>query len=56
MTLVKKIYMEGKSMGWPGLWQEVKDICKEIGILDVNEEPVSKAEIKNAIKKSVLRN
>ena len=41
--------MEGKSMGWPGLWQEVKDICEEIGIIDVNEEPVSKVEIKKAI-------
>ena len=41
--------MEGKSMGWPGLWQEVKDICEEIGITDVNEETVSKVEIKKAI-------
>ena len=36
-------------MGWPGLWSEVKEICEEIGIKDVNEEFVPSIEIKKAI-------
>ena len=48
-TLVKKVYLEGKGMGWPGLWQEVKDICMEIGIPDVHEEVVTKIEVRKAI-------
>ena len=48
-TLVKQIYNEGIMMGWPGLWAEVKEICNEIGILNVNEEFVSSEEIKRAI-------
>ena len=30
-TLLKKVYMEGKNMSWPGLWQEMKEICQEVG-------------------------
>ena len=36
-------------MGWPGLWKEVSEICKEVGIPDVNEVWVSKYEIKKSI-------
>ena len=48
-TLSKQIYEEGKTMGWPGLSQEVKNICKDLEINDVNEEMVSKTVIKKAI-------
>ena len=48
-TLVKRVYMEGKMMGWPGLWQEVKEICYEVGIPDVNDVVVSKTDIKTTI-------
>ena len=48
-TLVKKVHNEGKMMGWPGLWAEVKEICDEIGIEDVNEVFVPSVEIKKAI-------
>ena len=37
-TLVKGIYMEGKMMGWPGLWREVKEIYREVGISDKRYE------------------
>ena len=48
-TLVKRIYMEGKMMGWPGLWQEVREICQELGIPDVNEKVVPKCDVRKAI-------
>ena len=43
------MHNDEKMMGWPGLWAEVKDICKEVGIEDVNEVFVSSVEIKKAI-------
>jgi hypothetical protein len=48
-TLCRQVYEEGKHMGWPGLGQEVSDICAELGIPDVNNMMVSKHEVKNAI-------
>ena len=48
-TLCRQIYEEGRKHDWPGLGQEVADICKLLGIPDVNVEEVSKSEIKVAI-------
>ena len=48
-TLCRQIYEEGKSKGWPGLYQEVKEICEIINIPDVNEVCVPKAVIKRAV-------
>ena len=48
-TLCKRIYEEGKVKGWPGLSQEVSDICAEIGIPDVNHNVVENIRIKEAI-------
>ena len=48
-TLCKRIYEEGKVKGWPGLSQEVSDICAEIGIPDVNHNVVENRRIKEAI-------
>ena len=45
----KQVYEEGKKRSWPGLAMEVSDICKTIGIEDVNEAAVSKSDIKEAI-------
>ena len=36
-------------MGWPGLWQEVRSICEEIGLPDVNEVDIPVNDIKEAI-------
>ena len=48
-SLCRQVYEEGKVNGWPGLGEEVTEICKEIGIPDLNEVNVSKVTIKNAI-------
>ena len=47
----RQVYEESRTRGWPGLGEEVTDICKEIGIPDVNREVVSKSVIKEAIWK-----
>ena len=36
-TLAKKVYMEQKSLDWPGLVKETRDICSKLEIEDVNE-------------------
>ena len=48
-TLCRQIYEEGKSRGWPGLGQEVTDICSILNIPDVNSTFVSKSVIQEAI-------
>ena len=48
-SLSRKIYEEGKMMGWPGLGREVSAICNSIGIPDVNEEFVPSKTIKSAV-------
>ena len=35
-SLAKITYMEAESRGWPGLGREVRQICQEIGIPDIN--------------------
>ena len=49
-TLCRQIYEEGKSKGWPGLANEVTDICNRINIPDVNETFVPKSVVKKAIR------
>ena len=48
-ALCRQIYDEGKSRGWPGLGQEVTDICTQLNIPDVNNTFVAKSVIKEAI-------
>ena len=36
-------------MGWPGLAQEVAQICREVGLKNLNEEEVTKKDIEEAI-------
>ena len=38
-VLCRQVYKEGRTNGWPGLWLEVRDICEEIGIHDLNDYP-----------------
>ena len=47
-SLARQIYEEGKSRCWPGLGKEVSQICSEIGIPDVNDVLVTKADVKQA--------
>ena len=45
-TLCKQIYLEGELNNWPGLGQEVRDICQILDIPDANKEFITKSEIK----------
>ena len=49
-VLCRQVYEEGRTNGWPGLWLEVRDICEEIGIPDLNDYPASKDIVKDAIQ------
>ena len=48
--LAKQMYEESMDKGWPGLGKEVRDICSELGLSDLNSSEVTKEEIKEAIK------
>ena len=50
--LAKQVLQEQARMGWPGLAEEVKYICKEIGLPDASQDMVniSKEDVKQAIK------
>ena len=50
-TLCRQVFEEEKSRSWPGLAKEVSEICKTVGIEDVNHVAVSKYEVKEAIFK-----
>ena len=45
-SLAKEVYEEQRNNDWPGLAKEVTEICREVGIEDVNEkeEPREKVE------------
>ena len=48
-SLARRVYIEQLQQGWPGLATEVKEICKQIGISDVNKNSVQKDKIKEAV-------
>ena len=48
-SLAGAIYAEQVEMGWPGLAKEAVEICKEIGLRNLNEKEVTKKEIEEAI-------
>ena len=49
-SLAKLIYQEAESRDWPGLGKEVRQICQDIGIPDINIHIVRKADIQKALK------
>ena len=51
-SLAKTINEEAEDQGWPGLWKEVRSICIEIGIPDINLYQVRKQDVKKAIFKA----
>ena len=51
-SLAKQIYLEAESRGWPGLGQEVRQICEAIGIPDLNKNLIRKTDIQKAIRTS----
>ena len=48
-TLAKEIYVEQLQHDWPGLSSEVKEICEEIRVKNINEEDVSKKDVEEGI-------
>ena len=48
-TLAARVYREEIKLGWPGLASEVKYICSEIGLPNINDNNISKEDIKEAI-------
>ena len=51
-SLCRQVYEEGRAKGWPGLGMEVKQICEELEIPDINNVCLTKAEIKRAISEN----
>ena len=50
-SLSRQVYDESRAKGWPGLGEEVSQICEEIGLPDVNETYVTKQAVGDAIWK-----
>ena len=50
-SLALKIYQEAEKQGWPGLGKDVKDICTEIKIPNLNLHKVHK-DVQKTISKS----
>ena len=48
-ALAKRICQEAEARGWPGLYQEVREICKQVGLKDITKYNISKSQIKEAI-------
>ena len=50
--MAKNIYVEAEANSWPGLGIEVREICKELKIEDLNKYGLTKEEIQQAVEKS----
>jgi hypothetical protein len=48
-ALAKQVYKQAEDSGWPGLGEEVRSICEQIQIPDINKYEVQKQEIHDAI-------
>ena len=53
-SLAHRVYMEQLAMDWPGLACEVADICRELGIKDVNITKHSKYDYKKILSMPVM--
>ena len=45
VSLVNMTYFEQIEMGWPGLAEEVKQICKTIGLANISKKEIDKKDI-----------
>ena len=48
-SLARQAYNQQLARGWPGLSREVSNICKQIGLKDLNEVMMDKDEINEAV-------
>ena len=53
--LAREVLQEQLSMGFPGVGQEVTQICSEIGLPDASRQDVNKEDVKEAIKTNHLK-
>jgi hypothetical protein len=53
--LGREVLQEQVQMAWPGLTQEVSEICQEIKLPDAARKDISKEDIKQAIKYDHLK-
>jgi hypothetical protein len=51
-SLALKVYEEAEKQGWPGLGKDVRNICKEIKLPDINLHRISKEDVQKAISNS----
>ena len=51
-SLANVVYQEAEDHGWPGLGREVRQICKEIKIPDLNKHNMLKKDVQQAIRVS----
>ena len=54
-SLAKILNQEADDNGWPGLSREVRQICEEIDIPDINGYKMRKEDIQKAISKNHYR-
>ena len=48
-ALAKQVYKQAEENGWPGLGEEVRNICEHIQIPDINKYEIQKDQIQAAI-------
>ena len=48
-SLARQIYNEAEEYNWPGLGKEVREICEEIQLPDINKYNIEKTQIRDAI-------
>ena len=48
-SLARQIYEEAEEYNWPGLGKEVREICEEIQLPDINKYNIEKTQIRDAI-------
>ena len=48
-SVAKDIYQEQIKCDWPWLAAEIKDICENVGVSNLNEDEVSKEELEDGI-------
>ena len=51
-SLALKVYEEAEKQGWPGLGRDVRNICNNIKIPNINLHKISKEDVQKAISKS----
>ena len=54
-VLAREILEEQLAMGFPGLWQEVRQICVELGLPDDTRMDVQKEQVREAIQLNSLK-